>query len=178
MNKLIAFALVMLLAAAPCFGSVAVKDSNQVDGEQYVGEATAIVVEGQEVSFDGSKVTILANGHKEGVTDVVTGKVTNITGTDFLGYGVITFDDHGTGVSSRYVALGDGTPGQMLTIILEACTGTFTLYISDDQVASGYTTKTGWDDIAMNAALDSVTLLYVDDTIGWIVIGGNSVTIT
>jgi hypothetical protein len=31
---------------------------------------------------------------------------------------------------------------------------------------------------AFDAALDSVTLLYVDDTVGWIVVGGNSVTIT
>ena len=45
-------------------------------------------------------------------------------------------------------------------------------------VAGGIVTKTGWDDIAFNAALDSVTLLYVDDSIGWIVVGTNSVTIT
>lgn len=178
MKKLIAFALVMLLAAAPVFGSVSISDSNETDGEQYVGEATSITIEGQDVSFDGSKVTILASGHKEGVTDVVTAKVTNITGANFLSYGVITLDDHGTGVTSRSISIGNGTPGQMVTIILEACTGTFTLYITDDEVASGSVTKTGWDDIAFNAALDSVTLLYVDDTIGWIVVGGNSVTIT
>jgi hypothetical protein len=174
MKKLLVIALV-LLVAAPVFGAVAVKD---ITGKTV--EATTIHVKGQQGSFDGSTASILANGHKEGVTAVVTGKVTNISGTDFLSYGVIEFADHGTGVISRQIALANGTPGQMVTIMLKASTGTFTLYITDDGVAPGVftMTKTGWDDIAFDAALDCVTLLYVDDQIGWILVGGNSVTVT
>jgi hypothetical protein len=188
MKRLIAVVtLAMLLAAAPCFGSVAISDKNETDGEQYVGEATNITIEGQEVTFDGSKVTVLANGHKQGVTAPVTGKVTNINGTYFLSYGVINLGDIGNlgpgggpgSGTSRSIALGNGTPGQMLTITLAAATGG-TLYITNDQVSPAVftMTKTGWDDIAMNAALDCVTLLYVDDTYGWIIIGGNSITVT
>ena len=172
MKKLIVLALVMLLSA-PCFGSVGV----QKDGV-HSGTATDINISRGNSSFNGSTLTIFGSGYSGGVTAPVTAKVTNISGTDFLSYGVINFADHGTGVTSRSIAIANGTPGQMLTVTLAAFTGTFTLYITDDEVASTYMTKTGWDDIAFNAALDSVTLLYVDDTVGWIVIGGNSVTIT
>ena len=175
MRKIIRLAVVIALLsfAGSAFGAVAIDDING-----YVGEATNITFDGQEVSFDGSKVTVLASGHKEGVTDVVTGSVTDLYGTRFLSYGVIHLEDHGTGVIDRSIAIGDGTPGQMITILLKASTGTFTLYITDDQVAPGVVTKTGWDDIALGTALDQVTLLYVDDTIGWIVIGQYGAVVT
>lgn len=182
MKKLIVVALVMLLAA-PVFGAVGISNSNEADGTQYVGEATNITIEGQKVTNDGSRVTILANGHKEGVTAPVTGKVTNISGDDFLSYGVINLGDIGslneTNGTIRRIALANGTPGQMVTITLALATGG-TLYITDDGIASAVftMTKTGWDDIAFDAALDCVTLLYVDDQIGWILVGGNSVTVT
>ncbi len=116
-------------------------------------------------------------GNKEGVTVNVSGE-SNLTSAA-LSYAVIQLADTGAldGADCRYISLADGVPGQMLTIQLLAATAG-TLYITDDQVAAGVMTKTGWDDIAFNAALDSVTLLYVDDTIGWIIVGGNSVTIT
>lgn len=165
--------IALLLSCSVSFASVGFKK----DGENQ-GNAASIEVNGGLTEFDGNTVTIYSSGYKGGVTDVVTGKVTDIAGDDFLSYGVINFADHGTGVTSRSVAIANGEPGQMVTIILTACTGTFTLYITDDQVADGYMTKTGWDDIALNAALDSVTLLYIDDVSGWIIVGQNSVTVT
>jgi hypothetical protein len=125
------------------------------------------------------KTNVVATGHKEGVTLNVSGE-TNLTSAA-LAYGVIKLADTGalTGADTRYIALANGIKGQMVTIQLVAATAG-TLYITDDYVSSGVfpMTKTGWDDIAFDAALDSVTLLYVDDVIGWVVIGGNSVTIT
>ena len=38
--------------------------------------------------------------------------------------------------------------------------------------------KTGWDDIVFDAVGDQVTLLYVDDTTGWIIVGQVGCAIT
>lgn len=175
MKKLFCAVIViaLLLSSTVAFASVGYKK----DGEPQ-GNAISIDVKKGCSEFDGSTVSIFTNGYKGGVTDVVTAKVTDITGDDFLSYGVINFADHGTGVTSRSIALADGTPGQMVTIILTADTGTFTLYITDDQVADGYMTKTGWDDLAFGDALDTVTLLYLDDTTGWIIVGNSGVVVT
>ena len=120
---------------------------------------------------------MFANGHRSGVTAPVTAKVTDID-SGMLAFGVINFADTGTIIgASKYISIADGEPGQMVTITFAVFTSG-TVYISDDGVAGGIVTKTGWDDIAFNAALDSVTLLYVDDSVGWVVTGTNSVTIT
>ena len=175
MRKLIAVTIALLFASSFAYATVAVNDING-----YVGEATNIYIEGQDTDFDGSQVTVLANGHKEGVTTNVSGE-TNLTSAA-LAYGVIAVADIGSldGSSARYIALADGTPGQMVTIYIVADSGG-TLYITDDKVNDvvfGSTTATGWDDLAFDSALDSVTLLFVDTTYGWIVIGTNSVTVT
>ena len=185
MRKIIGFAVIaaFLSFVASAYGAV----GYQKEGEDS-GQAAVLNVQGNS-TFDGSKVTIIANGHKDGVTAPVTGKVTDITGADFLSYGVINLGnignlgpgpDNSAGAgTARYIALGNGVKGQMLTITLALATGG-TLYITNDKVSPAVftMTKTGWDDIALNAALDSVTLLYVDDTYGWIIIGQNSVTVT
>lgn len=173
MKRLIGLAVVIALLSFVACADASV--GYRKDGT-YQGAVADINIDGF-AEQDGRVLTVFANGHRSGVTDVCTQAVTDI-GESVLAFGVIQYDDHGTGVTSRSIAIADGTPGQMVTITLEAFTGTFTLYITDDQVASGTVTKTGWDDIAFNAALDSVTLLYVDDTVGWVVVGGNSVTIT
>jgi hypothetical protein len=175
MRKFIAITVALLFASSFAYATVAVND---IDG--YVGEATNIYIEGQDADFDGSQVTVLANGHKEGATANVSGE-SNLTDAA-LAYGVILIADTGAldASSCRYIALADGTPGQMVTISLVAATAG-TLYITDDKVNDavfGDTTATGWDDIAFNAALDSVTLLFVDTTYGWVIIGSNSVTVT
>ena len=122
-----------------------------------------------------SQVNIV--GNKNGVTLNVSGE-SNLTSAA-LAYAVITLADHGTGVLTRQISIANGVPGQMVTIVILAYTGTFTgLYITDDGVASSTMTKTGWDDICFNSALDSVTLLYVDDTIGWIIVGQYGVVVT
>ena len=176
MKKLIGLAVVIALLSFVACADAAV--GYRKDGV-YQGAVADINIDGF-AEQDGRVMTIFANGARSGVTAVVTGKVTDMTGDDFLNYGVIQFADHGTGVISRSIALADGVPGQILTIMLTASTGTFTLYITDDGIASTVftMTKTGWDDIALGTALDSVTLLYVDDTVGWIIIGGNGHTVT
>ena len=184
MRKFLGLAVVIALLSfvTPVYGSVAVSDE-YAEQDSYVGEASSIKFEGQNVSFDGSQVTVLCNGHKDGVTTNTTDKVTNLTSKD-LAYGVIILNDSGSIVGSsnsvgttdtQYISLADGTAGQMVTI--QRVTGGSGLVITDDYVGTAGT-KTGWDDIYLDAALDQVTLLYVDDTYGWVIIGGVGVTIT
>jgi len=169
MRKILAVLIAILSFVAPAFATVAVND---IDG--YVGESTNIYIEGQDVSFDGSQVTVLANGHKEGVTTNVSLE-TNLTSAA-LNYGIILLQAG----SAKSIALADGTPGQMITIISSVYDGK-TITITDDgvnDVVFGDTTATGWDDIAVDSAFDSITLLYLDTTYGWIIVANNGCTIT
>lgn len=183
MRKFIGLAIVVALLAfvSPSYGAVAVHDE-VAEQASYVGEATSIKIEGQDVTFDGSQVTILANGHKDGVTTMVSPAVdANTSGISSaeLAFGVIVLADTGPLDSSdeRYIPIADGTPGQMVTIMLTAATAG-TIFISDDGIIDANMTTTGWDDIALATALDSVTLLWLDDTYGWIVVGEYGATIT
>jgi len=169
MKKLLVVLFGLLFVSSFAYATVAVNDING-----YVGEATNIYVEGQDSSFDGSQVTILSSGHKEGVTTNVSTESNLVSAA--LAYGVIQLQAG----SAKSIALSDGTPGQMVTIISTVYDGK-TITITDDQVNDavfGTTTATGWDDIAVDTAFDSITLLFLDTTYGWIVIGNNGCTIT
>ncbi len=60
------------------------------------------------------------------------------------------------------LTLANGLPGQLLKIVLTTDGGDGTLTP---------TTATGWATIVFGDAGDSATLLYVNDTIGWIILG-------
>jgi len=166
----VCFALLSFVGSA--YGAVAVDDING-----YVGEVSNIYIKGQDVTSDGSRATILANGHKEGVTTNSSSESNLVAAA--LAYGVI--NRTGLDYTNAYsTTIANGTAGQMVTIILTAVTSG-TWVITDDGVSAATATalvNTGWDDITFNAALDSVTLLYVSDVIGWVIIGQNSVTVT
>ena len=66
--------------------------------------------------------------------------------------------------------LAKGRKGQILTIVSSAQTGSDTIVITPT-LTYGFTTAT------IGVATTSVTLLYVDDTFGWIVIGNNGATV-
>jgi len=174
MKKLFAILLTISLLCTSAFGAVGYKK----DGVP-VASASTIDIEGGFSEFDGSTVTIYTSGMKDGVTTNASGE-TNLDSAA-LAYGVILIADMGAldASDARYIALANGTAGQVIQIQIVADTGG-TLYITDDKVSSDVLTmtNTGWDDIAFNSALDSVTLLFVDTTYGWIIIGANSVTVT
>jgi hypothetical protein len=72
-----------------------------------------------------------------------------------------------TGADAEALTLADGTPGQILVVNLVTDgggTGTLTP-----------TTKTNWVSVALADAGDQVVLLYVDDTIGWIILSATGV---
>ena len=143
------------------------------DGEN-IGNAVSIDFKGGHTTFDGSTVTFYANGYKDGVTTNVSTE-SNLTSAA-LAYGVIKLQAG----SAKYIALAAGTAGQMVNIIMTVYDGG-TVTITDDYLSSANQTavvETGWDDIAFNAVNDQVTLLYFNDTVGWIVVGQYGVAIT
>lgn len=72
-----------------------------------------------------------------------------------------------TGADAEALSLANGTPGQKLTVTLVVDgggTGTLTP-----------ATSTGFASIAFADAGDTATLEYIDDTVGWILIGCSGV---
>ncbi|MBI1234759.1 MAG: hypothetical protein GC208_09685 [Alphaproteobacteria bacterium] len=68
-----------------------------------------------------------------------------------------------TGADAEALTLANGTPGQVITISLDTDgggTGTLTP-----------ATATGFVSIAFADAGDNATLEYIDDTVGWIILG-------
>tara|TARA_B100001123_G_scaffold50596_1_gene52172 strand:+ start:6239 stop:6631 length:393 start_codon:yes stop_codon:yes gene_type:complete len=68
-----------------------------------------------------------------------------------------------TGGDAETLTLANGQPGQVLTI-----------YIATDGGGDGTlsaTTMTGWATIVFADAGDRAVLQYIDDTIGWIILG-------
>jgi hypothetical protein len=174
MRKFLAIAIViaLLLTSSVAFASVGYKK----DGDNS-GNATYIDFKNGYTTFDGSTVSFYANGYRDGVTTNVSGE-SNLSSAA-VAYGIILIADTGAldGSNARYISLADGEAGQMITIQLVAATAG-TLYITDDKIIDANMTMTGWDDIALNAALDQVTLLWVDDTYGWIIVGQYGITVT
>ena len=67
--------------------------------------------------------------------------------------------------------IADGTAGQILAITLGTATsGAGTLTVGTNS------TGTGWSTAVFTVAGDSLTLMYVDDTVGWIVLGSYGAT--
>lgn len=60
------------------------------------------------------------------------------------------------------LTLANGKPGQILVLTLAVDGGTGTLTPA---------TKTGFTTIAFADAGDTVSLMYVDDTVGWVILG-------
>ena len=167
------------------FSQVASASVGYRNNRVFSGAAADIDFRNTYSSKTGSVVAVYSNGYADGttgdgVTHQVSGKVTEITSAQ-LAFGLILLEDIGAldGIDARWISLADGTQGQVITILLLYDTGG-TLYISDDYVSSDVTpmTKTGWDDLAFADVNDSVTLLYFNDVVGWIITANNGVVIT
>lgn len=68
-----------------------------------------------------------------------------------------------TGADAEALTLADGSPGQILNIILTTDGG------GDGTLTP--TTKTGFATIVFSDAGDRAVLMFVDDSIGWIILG-------
>ena len=169
MKKLICFALIALLLSSTAYASVGYRK----DGVNE-GNATTIEFERSNTTFDGSTVLVYGSGYSGGVTSNVSSE-SSLTSLE-LAYGFIrkvTADSPTT--AKNTVGLANGEPGQMLTIQL-VTKGTPS-WVIGKLYGDTTTTTTGWTTLTFDTALDSITLLYLDDTTGWIVVGNNGVTV-
>ncbi len=99
---------------------------------------------------------------RDGVSTMVSGSLAIP-----LGYSIV----HKQVYSNKGLTLADGVPGQVITIDISVYSN------SDGAPKLTPTTKTGFASISFDAVGDSVTLWFHDSTIGWTIIGTNSVTV-
>ena len=169
MKKIFVFTIALLLAMSSLsFASVGYKK----DGEDK-GNITSIDFKRGYTTFDGSTLSFYSNGYAGGVTNNVSTE-SSLTSAA-LAYGFVRKLAADGTAAQNTVGLADGTPGQMLTIQL-VLKGTNS-YIIDKTCAATHTTTTGWTTLTFDTSLDSITLLYLDDVTGWLVVGNNGVTV-
>lgn len=161
MRKLIALGIAMLLLVTPAFAAVGVK----VDGVN-VGTATDFNFTGAVATNDGSTWTfpfILAGASNGGSISMTTTDTTVSTS-----YALVKKE---IGVQVGLAGtLANGEPGQILTVLITLRAGSGTYVLSP-------TTTLGFTSLTFDAAGEYATLLYIDDTSGWVIVATNA-TIT
>lgn len=166
MRKLHALLLAVLLTLAfisPSFAEVGIKKdgvSNNIATDlNFRGAGTSITSDGSTLTFN----LVLAGFANGGAVSMTTSELAISPSYSYVRKALSsTVGAAGT--------LANGTPGQLLTIFVTAVDGSGTLVLTP-------TTKTGYTTLTFNAVADSVTLLYVSDTVGWIVVGNVSVAL-
>lgn len=107
-------------------------------------------------AFIGAEEVANRMGHNFGTTTTVAADVLAIPITH-------RFVSKTTGADGEALTLANGVPGQELTISLTTDGG------GDGTLTP--TTVTGFATVVFADAKDTVTLLYVDNTVGWIMLG-------
>ena len=123
---------------------------------------------GEVKKFDA---TLFRSGHSSGSTTLVF-SASHITSAQ-LAFGLI--QKVMAGGSDLTNEISDGTRGKQITLALSTKGGGGNWIIGDDTL--GNITKTGWTTITFDTVLDSITLLWLDDTQGWIITGNSGCTI-
>lgn len=161
MRKLIVLLLAILMFATPSFAAVGIWKEGAPQGT-----ATDIEIYGDGWTNNGSRWTfsLAAAGSAIGGAATMTSNETAVS----TSYAFVRIT---VGINQQAGTLADGTPGQIITIL-----------ISEDVDAVGEmiltpTTKTGYASLEFNDAGDQASLLYVDDSIGWIPLSLQSVTV-
>jgi hypothetical protein len=154
MKKYLLVILLMLVLTIPAYAAVGIK----VRGTM-AGAATDIDFEAP-VTFDGSTATAYLLGFESTAasTTVASGTaVIPVTGYDIV---VKNISEKAGSVAT----VANGKPGKVLKIIAGTLTGSDTLIITP-------ATSTGFTTVTFTAAKQAVTLLYLNDTLGWMSIG-------
>jgi hypothetical protein len=113
---------------------------------------------------------ITATGHKAGVTTNVSTESTLTSAA--LAYGVISLQV-GT---AKTIGLDDGVAGQMITIICSVRDGANAVI---SKTAFPVTTHSfGWATITFDTQGDYITLLWLDNTTGWVVVQNEGCTVS
>lgn len=109
------------------------------------------------------KATVLEFLHHELITDQTSSPIVTVA-ADVLAIPVThPYVQKTTGADAEALTLADGKAGQVLVVCLE----------TDGGGAGTITpaTATGFATAVLDEAGDCFTFLYVDDTVGWIVLG-------
>ncbi len=130
-------------------------------GSEYSEDPADIQISGN-LKF---QTNIFASGHEGGATTIAS-TVTPLT-TANLAFGLVRFENGSPGIHQ----LPDGVKGKTVTFELMADPA---YLIGDD----GSMTLTGWTSINFDTAGDSITLVWLDDTVGWIITSNDGCVIT
>lgn len=117
------------------------------------------------------RTSLLAVGRVGGQSSVNSSS-TNLSAAD-IAYSIIRKRIGGGGgldSTNGGTRLPNGTPGQMITFIVTTVQSGGSWIITP-------VTKTGFSTLTMDTANDLATLLYVDDTIGWIILSQAGCTV-
>jgi len=166
MKKFMAVLLMLMLILLPAsaFASVGVKQNGS-----YIGEATDI--DFSSLSFDGSTATVnyasnlFASG-RIGASSSLSSSSTKLVPAN-IPYTVLR---KVLSAGAESTTLQNGTAGQILQlIVVESSGGVWTITP---------TTALGWSSLTMTASGAFITLMYLNDSFGWILLGQNGATIT
>ena|SRR3990167_8818923 len=172
MKKILFILLCLLVSFTNVFAAVAIYENGT-----YKGEATAIDIaagQGTSTFTNGEKanIPISTNILATGVYNANVTTVTHINiATKTLGSVNYKLMIIPMGTVTRTLTLPNGTAGQTLTILIQNSSAPATVTLTA-------TTKTGWDTATLDSPNDTITLLFIDTTYGWVVVGENGVTIT
>ena len=167
-TKIVFAMLLMLLLCSPSFADVGVK----VDGVNkgiatdldFTGAGTSVSVDGSRLLFN----LVLSGFGTSGAVSMTTDQTIVLSSYSYIRKRIA---DSTSSPSYNTGTLDNGKPGRMITIYItdvDSGTGTFTMTPLLSTVFSS---------ILFNAAEDWVTLLYINDTTGWVPIATNSVQI-
>lgn len=158
-------ALVML-CASPLMASVGYKKA--MFG---AGAITDINMAGGNASFDGSTLTLYEpfNG---GVSTAVS-QVSQISQA-YLAFGVVEL----SGSTKTFSVAAGLYSGQSVT--LERAEGSPLALVLNEGIDNPVVAHTGWNTVTFSTtvASSSVTLTWIDSTVGWVITGYYNVTIT
>lgn len=167
MRKLILAVMAMvLLACAPAWAELApVSSSILAEDALEIDNATP----GTSKTFLGTR---LRGPLTQGTTTYAANDNGNPSGgcaDDFTTPTTTAFLKTTGATQGEAYCLGDSQVGHVLTVVLATDGG------QDFRVTPA--TKTGFTDVQLNDANDSVTMKYLNSTSGWIVTGNNGATI-
>jgi len=159
MRKIISLVMaIMLLVVTPSFAAVGI----WIDGAPSFTATDIEFTEGVVTHVNGrAKFSLLLAGTANGGAATMTTTDTAIS----TSYSLVRKD---IGVQVGLAGtLADGSPGQVLTIIITARAGSGTFLVTP-------TTKSGFVRLTFDAADEYATLLFVDTTIGWVPIAASA----
>ena len=169
MRKLIvALIMYFMIASAPtAFAQVGLQIDNTKLGTistiRY--NTSALAGQNKALGFDGSRLTfnLMQSGTgTSGATSLGTGDQDVQRGFS------LTYKDIGSGAETGIIHRG--LPGELITIIITADSGG-SWKLTDS-------TSTSWSEILFDTIDQTISLLYISDTVGWIQFGNTDAAVT